>query len=55
MYGFKGQFVTVEAQRIYPKYAQTAERTLINRIKNAHKKYIKRSISHFVWQLQAIK
>jgi len=55
MYGFKGQFVIVEAQRIYPKYAQTAERTLINRIKNAHKKYIKRSISHFVWQLQAIK
>lgn len=55
MYGFKGQFATVEAQRIYPKYAQTAERTLINRIKNAHKKYIKRSISHFVWQLQAIK
>jgi hypothetical protein len=54
-YGFTGQFKVIEAQRIYPKYAQTAERSLINVIKNAHKKYVKRSISHFVWQLQAIK
>ena len=55
IYGFTGQFVAIEAERIYPKYAQTAERTLLNKIKNAHKKYIKGSISHVVWQLQAIK
>ncbi|MDC1312205.1 class I SAM-dependent methyltransferase [Burkholderiales bacterium] len=55
IYGFTGQFVAIEAQRIYPKYAQTAKRTLLNRIKNAHKKYMKGSISHVVWQLQAIK
>jgi SAM-dependent methyltransferase len=55
VYGFTGQFVAIEAQRIYPKYAQTAQRTLINTIKNAHKKYFKRSISHVVWQLKAIK
>ena len=55
IFGFTGQFVAVEAQRIYPKYSQTAERTLLDKIKNAHKKYIKRSISHFVWQLQAVK
>lgn len=54
-YGFTGQFKVIEAQRIYPKYSQTAERSLINVIKNAHKKYVKRSISHVVWQLQAIK
>lgn len=54
-YGFIGKFKVIEAQRIYPKYAQTAERSLVTVIKNAHKKYVKRSISHFVWQLQAIK
>ena len=54
-YGFHGHFLAIEAQRIYPKYSQTAERSLINRLKNAHKKYVKRSISHFVWQLQAVK
>jgi len=54
-YGFKGEYRVLEAQWLYATYAQSAKRPLVNRIKNFHKRWLKKSISHFVWQLQAIK
>lgn len=54
-YGFTGKFEAIESEWIYAKYAETAERSFVDKIKNLHKKLMNKSIAHFVWQLKAIK
>lgn len=55
-YGFKGQFEVLEVDWMHPPYARTAQRGMKVRLKNWHKKYLKKKqVSHLVWQLKAIK
>jgi len=53
-YGFKGEFELIQAEWIYAKYAQKAARPLFVRIKNIHKRILKKA-HHFSWKLRAVK
>ena len=53
-YGFKGEFELIQAEWIYAKYAQKAVRPFFVRIKNIHKRILKRA-QHFCWKLRAVK
>ena len=55
IYGFTGAFELVEARWLYLSYSKTAYRSRYLSLKNFHKRFIKRQVSHFVWQLRAVK
>ena len=54
-YGFNGRFEVVRVRWTCPKNAYSIQNSLRKSIRNFHRKYFRRGLSHLLWELRAVK